>query len=158
MSDCRRFAALPNLPDIMSTGGNPGLTSYLLGILLRDWAPGLYRFAGIALSESGLESGNSVLIQVDGAHGLVRLSVTQAALGGLSVGSFVEIDASEGFAIALVTALELQTAASAIIAKVDLLGEVLHGRDGQVHVPAWRQPLSLGRAVRQADSRRSGLH
>ncbi len=83
------------------------------------------------MSDLGRESGNSVLIQVDGAHGLVRLSVTQAALGGLSVGSFVEIEASDGFAIALVTALELQTAASAIIAKVDLLGEVLHGRDGQ---------------------------
>lgn len=83
------------------------------------------------MSEAGREGGNSVLIQVDGAHGLVRLSVTQAALGGLSVGSFVEIDASDGFAIALVTALELQIAASAIVAKVDLLGEVLAGPGGQ---------------------------
>lgn len=83
------------------------------------------------MSEAGREGGNSVLIQVDGAHGLVRLSVTQAALGGLSVGSFVEIDASDGFAIALVTALELQIAASVIVAKVDLLGEVLAGPGGQ---------------------------
>ncbi len=85
------------------------------------------------MSEPGRGSDASVLIQVDGAHGRVRMSVTEAALGKLSVGSFVEIAVgSHGYAIALITALELQSAAHAIIAKVDLLGEVLYHEDGRV--------------------------
>ena len=107
---------------------------------------------GDCMSESGLESGNSVLIQVDGAHGLVRLSVTQAALGGLSVGSFVEIDASEGFAIALVTALETADCGQVPSSRRwTFSGKFSMGRDGQVMFQRGVSHYPLGRAVRQAD-------
>lgn len=67
---------------------------------------------------------------IGGSHASIRLTRPAGALDDFTVGKLLEITAANAYAVAVVTAVAEERGTGIVSAEVDLLGEIVRGRNG----------------------------